>query len=95
MSPPSFLRYDPRMRVPGSNSRALRGLRDLPCERASVELDTLMSNEAPDRPARGMDDRVIEDPETTSVSSFVVEARRRGLDPATLLDADFLLRGSD
>lgn len=54
-----------------------------------------MSNEAPDRPARGMDDRVIEDPETTSVSSFVVEARRRGLDPATLLDADFLLRGSD
>ncbi len=53
-----------------------------------------MGNEAPDRPL-AMADYLNADPTTTTVSSFVVEARRRGVDPAPLLDADFLLRGED
>jgi hypothetical protein len=53
-----------------------------------------MGNEAQDRPVV-MADYLNTDPTTTTVSSFVVEARRRGVDPASLLDADFLLRGED
>lgn len=77
------------------NSRALRGLRDLPCERGSVELETLMSNEAPDRPVVEMADHLAGDRAATTVSWFVREARRRGYNPSALLDADFFLRGGD
>lgn len=54
-----------------------------------------MGNEAPDRPAVEMADYLAEDRTTTTVSSFILEARRRGLDPSPLLDADFFLRGAD
>lgn len=53
-----------------------------------------MGNEARD-PTGVMADRLRSDPETTTISSFVVEARRRGVDPSLLLDADFFLRGAD
>lgn len=53
-----------------------------------------MGKEALD-PAVAMADYLDGDPTTTTVSSFVVEARRRGIDPSQLLDADFFLRGAD
>lgn len=52
-----------------------------------------MGKEARD-PTAAPADR-LDDPATTTVSSFVVEARRRGVDPSQLLDADFFLRGTD
>lgn len=54
-----------------------------------------MGNEAPDRPAVAMADYLAGDLTATTVSSFVVEAHRRGVDPLPLLDADFFLRGAD
>lgn len=53
-----------------------------------------MGKEAGDS-AAAMADRLDSDPAATTVSSFVVEARRRGVDPSQLLDADFFLRGAD
>ncbi|MFI1462190.1 hypothetical protein [Nocardia carnea] len=53
-----------------------------------------MGKEARD-PTAALSDRLDDDPATTTVSSFVVEARRRGVDPSQLLDADFFLRGTD
>ncbi|NKY31978.1 hypothetical protein HGA13_02660 [Nocardia speluncae] len=58
------------------------------------ELETLMGKETRD-PTVAMADRLDNDPAATTVSSFVVEARRRGVDAAQLLDADFFLRGTD
>lgn len=54
-----------------------------------------MGNEAPDRPAAEPADEPVCDRTTTTVSSFVAEQRRRGADPALLLDTDFLLRGTE
>ncbi|GGL31740.1 hypothetical protein [Nocardia jinanensis] len=54
-----------------------------------------MGNEAPDRPTVTMADYLDDDRTTRTVSAFVVEARRRGIDPSPLLDADFFLRGAD
>ncbi|MGI5218762.1 hypothetical protein [Nocardia sp. CA-290969] len=59
------------------------------------ERETLMGNEAPDRPAAGPADEPIGDRSTTTVSSFVAEQRERGVDPALLLDTDFLLGGAE
>ncbi|MGW1737828.1 hypothetical protein ACWCPQ_03370 [Nocardia sp. NPDC001965] len=59
------------------------------------ELETLMGNEAPDRPTVTMADYLDDDLGARTVSAFVVEARRRGIDPSPLLDADFFLRGTD
>lgn len=53
-----------------------------------------MGKEARD-PTVAMADRLDNDPAATTVSSFVVEARRRGVDASQLLDADFFLRGTD
>jgi hypothetical protein len=53
-----------------------------------------MGNEALN-PAVAMADYLDSDATTTTVSAFVVEARRRGVDPSPLLDADFFLRGTD
>lgn len=60
-----------------------------------AELETPMGNEAPDRPTVTMADYLDDDRTTRTVSAFVVEARRRGIDPSPLLDADFFLRGAD
>ncbi|WP_406234985.1 hypothetical protein [Nocardia sp. NBC_01009] len=38
-------------------------------------------------------DEIAGDRDSTPVSRVVAEIRRRGLDPAELLDADFLIRG--
>lgn len=81
-------------RESSGNCRAPRGKREHLASVDRSELETLMGNEAPDRPV-AMADYLNADPTTTTVSSFVVEARRRGIDPSPLLDADFLLRGED
>lgn len=54
-----------------------------------------MGNEAPDRPTATMADYLDDDLSTRTVSAFVVEARRRGVDPSPLLDTDFFFRGTD
>ncbi|MEU4310964.1 hypothetical protein [Nocardia sp. NPDC024068] len=54
-----------------------------------------MGNEAPDRPAAESADDLAGDHTTKTVSAFVMDCRRRDLDPAVLLDAGFLLRGAE
>lgn len=54
-----------------------------------------MGNEAPDRPAAESADDLAGDHATTTVSAFVAECRRRGVDPSVLLDTGFLLGGAE
>ncbi|MGW1741180.1 hypothetical protein ACWCPQ_20495 [Nocardia sp. NPDC001965] len=62
-------------------------------ERGSVELETLMGDEALNRPTDVLAARLTRGHGASTVSSFVVEARRCGVDPAPLLDSEFFLRG--
>lgn len=54
-----------------------------------------MGYETLGRPTDGPADRLARDHGAMSVSSFVVAARRRGVDPSPLLDTDFFLRGAE